>query len=179
MEYRVFPSIGIARLGNSDEVFVGPEVIGSRGREFSGTEVASFKDAQFRIRKQAARFYVFQRNDAGSPWVPLPAGAVKWTVQLANKKDAVKRPLEPIDSLLSTPTLKVRITPDTARVNRLINAGDSIQSNAPITAEKKLIGTHVLKPVKLGSLRVDNQGHLLVLGGDIDSGADPTSSSPW
>ena len=78
MNYRVYPSIGIARLGNSDEFFIGPEVIGSRGWELdTGAEVTRFKDAQYRVRKQAARFHLFQQADADSPKVHTnmrPAG---------------------------------------------------------------------------------------------------------
>ena len=176
MQYRIFPPLGIARLGDSDETFVGPEVIGSRGRELDGSEVGSFKDASFRVRKQAARFHVFQRADAGSPWVPLSGGVVQWAVRLANKKDAIKRPALPIDANLSDPTKVIRPVPDPARANRLISAQGTIRSDAGTAAVAELKGTHVTATVKLGQLRVDGQGRLLVFGGDIDSGADPVTS---
>src|SRR5438067_3186464 len=125
MEYHIFPAIGIARLGDSNEVFVGPEVNGSHGRELTGAEVQTFKDASYRVRKQAARFHVFQRNDAASPWSPLTDGVVEWTVQLANKKDAIKRPASPIDPHMTNPTLAIRPVPDPGRANRLIKAQDT------------------------------------------------------
>jgi hypothetical protein len=176
MEYRIFPSIGIARLGDSDETFVGPEVIGSRGRELDGSEVARFKDASFRVRKQAARFHVFQRADASSPWIPLSDAVVEWAVRLANKKDAIKRPKLPVDPKLSDPTKVIRPVPDPTRANRLISAQGTIRSDADSEAVADLGGTHVTATVKLGRLRVDRNGRLLVLGGDIDSGADPVTS---
>jgi hypothetical protein len=101
MKYRIYPSIGFCRLGDSDEVFAGPESIGSHGTELdSGAQVKRFKDDQFRVRKQAARFHLFQQDSDGTPFVPatLPAGAViNWSVSLANKKDAIVRPPSPPD----------------------------------------------------------------------------------
>src|SRR5688500_16027525 len=99
MIYKIFPPVGIARIGNSpDEFFVGPETPGSLGIEFraDGTEmpVERFKDAAFRVKRQAARFRVFEFDDAGGAGRPavLPAGTiVRWTVKLANRKDAVVR----------------------------------------------------------------------------------------
>ena len=66
MEYRIFPAVGIARLGNSPEFFVGPEVAGSLGRNLGAggeTEVTAFADATNRKRKQAARFNQPQDGD--------------------------------------------------------------------------------------------------------------------
>jgi hypothetical protein len=176
VQYRIFPAIGMARLGDSDEMFACPEVIGSRGRELDGSEVASFKDAAFRVRKQAARFHVFQRADANAPWVRLSDGVVEWTVRLANKKDAITRPGIPIDPKLTNPTKLIRPVLDPARANRLMSAQGTIRSDAGTRAIQDLTGHHVTKGVKLGQLRVDGQGRLLVIGGDIDSGADPVNS---
>src|SRR6478609_9262973 len=102
MSYAVFPPIGIARIGNSaTDFFVGPERRDSLGVEVlpDGTEreVESTKDAQHRVKRQAARFQLFEVDAAGQerPAV-LPAGAsVRWTVRLVNKKDAVVRPGSP------------------------------------------------------------------------------------
>ena len=102
MSYAVFPPIGIARIGNSaTDFFVGPERPNSLGVELlsDGTEreVESTKDAQHRVKRQAARFQVFEVDDAGvKPPVALPDGAtVRWTVRLVNKKDAIVRPGSP------------------------------------------------------------------------------------
>ena len=63
--------------------------------ELSGQPVTRFKNAKAdRIRKQAARFRVFQSDNAVD-WIPaqLPPGAtVQWQVTLANKKAAIDRP---------------------------------------------------------------------------------------
>src|SRR5262245_40555750 len=103
MQYKIYPPIGIARLGDSDAYYVGPEIPGHPGFEptANGPErpVAEYKDAQYRIKRQAARFRVFESPDDGTAPRPiqLPAGArIEWTVHLVNKKAAVKRGSGPL-----------------------------------------------------------------------------------
>jgi len=177
MEYRIFPAIGVARLGNSADFFIGPEVIGSLGREPVGeTEVTRFHDPSTnRKRKQAARFHLYQRATPDARFVPaeLPAGArIRWTVRLANKKDAIKRPAGPPTSI---PAGGLRPTLDPARANRLIDSGD-VQITGSNAAGKFLVGTHVGIPVQLGELRTDAHGRLLVLGASGISKSNPISS---
>lgn len=96
--YRLFPPIGIARLGEDPDFFLGPELPGSGPGELqaNGATVPTmrFKDVlRKKIRKQGARFHLFESDD-GQNWQPanLPATAtVTWTVTLTNKKSAVKR----------------------------------------------------------------------------------------
>lgn len=177
MEYRIFPAIGLARLGNSPEFFVGPEVPGSLGRNLGAggeTEVTAFADAANRKRKQAARFHLYQRATSADAFVPavLPPGAkLRWTVRVANKKDAIMRPTSPPASI---PAGGLRPNPDPARANRLIDSGN-VQIEGPNAAGKFLAGTHVNVPVRLGELRTDVQGRLLVLGADGVSKANPPS----
>lgn len=177
MEYRIFPPIGIARIGNSPEFFVGPEVLGSRGRVIGAagdTEVVDFKDAAHKMKKQAARFHVFERASAADPFVvaTLPAGAsIKWTVRLANKKDAIVRPASPPASI---PQGGLRPTADAARAGRLIDSGSKAVTGTNAAAVV-LTGTHVDEMVVLGSLRTDAAGRLLVLGADGLSKSVPGS----
>ena len=51
---KIFPSIGVARLGNSPESFVGPEIPGDRTPPPDG-----YRDSHCRIKRQAARFRLF------------------------------------------------------------------------------------------------------------------------
>lgn len=177
MEYRIFPAIGIARLGNSPEYYVGPEVPGSLGRRLGAggeTEVTTFHDAANRKLKQAARFHLYQRATAADPFVPiaLPAGAkIRWTARVANKKDAIQRPSSPPGSI---PAGGLRPTLDPARADRLIDSGE-VQVEGENAVGKFLDGTHVGQPVRLGELRTDARGRLLFLGGDGISKANPTS----
>ncbi len=180
MEYRVFPAIGIARIGNSPDFFVGPESKGSRGRDLGAggeTEVHDFKDAAFRVKKQSARFHLYERATAAEPFIPaaLPAGAtVRWTVRVANKKDGIIRPNSPPNAG-TIPGL--RPTLDPARTNRIIDSGNIAISGAEVDG-KFLDGTHVGSAVRLGELRTDAQGRLLVLGANGVSKSNPVTALP-
>lgn len=176
MKYAVFPPIGIARLGNSDGFFVGPEWPGGRGVEIAAdggeTDVASFKDPQFRVKRQAARFRLFEFADDAAPGRPaqLPAGArIKWTVHLANKKSAIDRPPRPPDPATITFPL------GTAFSDRLLDGGAreiSGPSAGPVTftPQSGPSGPH---PDFLGEMRTDRQQQLMVLGGRGDSFGEP------
>lgn len=82
---KIFPSIGIMRVGNSpDEYFIGPEIPGHYELPAGG-----FKDAQCRIKRQAARFRLYGYDNEGSKPIEITdqnAAQIKWTVKLANKK---------------------------------------------------------------------------------------------
>lgn len=83
--YRIHPAIGIARVGNSpDEFSVGPEAPGERP-----VPPGVFKDAQCRVKRQAARFRIFAHHDDGSARELTDAEAeITWTVHLVNAKAA-------------------------------------------------------------------------------------------
>jgi L-Lysine epsilon oxidase N-terminal/L-lysine epsilon oxidase C-terminal domain len=174
MKLAIYPPIGIARLGNSpDEFFVGPEQVGSPGVEIraDGTEVpvSAFKDKNYRVKRQAARFHLFELFDDGRPPQPatLPADAVViWSVGVANKKDAVFRPAAPPDRPRS-----VRLDP--ARADRHIHATATVSgtSAAPVALDGVYRGT----TVNLGHARTDRSGRLVVTAG---SGRSATLSNP-
>ena len=75
--YKIHPAIGIARVGNSpDEFFIGPERIGQPPDPPGG-----FKDAQCRVKRQAARFRIFAHHDDGTVDEITDAEAeITWTV---------------------------------------------------------------------------------------------------
>ena len=77
----IHPAIGIARVGNSDEWFVGPEQPAVNPVPDGG-----YKDQSGKIKKQAARFRVFAKFD--NDVVEEYQGPVRWKVELANKKAA-------------------------------------------------------------------------------------------
>src|SRR4051812_47205810 len=111
--YKIHPGIGIARLGNSDtEFYLAPEtpaglplVCDDDGNQRFGTDgvapllVTNFRDAQGRIKRQAARFQVFVYDDESPDGRPLKIGdrvegggnrgtlvEIRWRVYVANKK---------------------------------------------------------------------------------------------
>lgn len=175
MVYRIYPPIGIARVGNSpDEFFIGPETPGSLGMEIRNdgteTEVERFKDSRFRMRRQAARFRVFEFDDATSSGRPasLPPGAtIRWTVKLANKKDAIIRSNTPPTERPGQPPPPLPQL-DSTRVNRAIAAeGVAPRAGDPLVELRGtyLTGTSQEEQVLLGALTTDLGGNLLVLGG--------------
>jgi L-Lysine epsilon oxidase N-terminal/L-lysine epsilon oxidase C-terminal domain len=113
--YKIHPGIGIARLGNSDtEFYLAPETPAGlpqacdpQGNPSCGPDgvtpvlVTKFRDAQGRIKRQAARFQVFVYDDEspeGRPLKlrdPVEGGGnrgklidIQWQVYVANKKAA-------------------------------------------------------------------------------------------
>ena len=91
--YSIHPAIGIARLGSSEGLvpdtnfFYGPEIPGV-------TPVlhdSSYRDAAGFLRRQAARFRVYEHDDAAGTapnevTVGGDVASIRWTVHLANKK---------------------------------------------------------------------------------------------
>src|SRR5258706_5545303 len=85
VEARIHPAIGIARVGNSDEFFVGPEVPHATAPPPGG-----YRDAEGRLKRQAARFRIYGFDSNGHVVAELTASnaEIRWTVHLANKKAA-------------------------------------------------------------------------------------------
>ena len=68
VEARIHPSIGIARVGNSDEFFVGPEVPHATAPPHGG-----YRDAEGRLKRQAARFRIYGFDSGGNVVAELTA----------------------------------------------------------------------------------------------------------
>lgn len=114
---RIHPAIGIARVGNSKEYYLGPETMAATPVEGSdikgglpiqpGTEStpitsADIRDTEGKLKRQAARFKIYQYPTEGvSISYPTPGGEevligsevdgkkvvdIIWTTHLANKK---------------------------------------------------------------------------------------------
>src|SRR5581483_12519977 len=93
--FRIHPAIGVARMGDSDKHFIGPETPGVAANwdDSSGT-FKSFRDPDGRILRQGARFRVFQYDEAEDGRLSNPrevlAGVdvadIEWRVHLANRK---------------------------------------------------------------------------------------------
>jgi hypothetical protein len=164
--YRVHPAIGIARVGNSpDEFFVGPERIG----EFPAP-TGGFKDAQCRVKRQAAGFRIFAHHDDGSvEEIADDHAEITWTVHLVNSKAAVpERGNSESDADLT-------IDPGPRSLNG-INQSASFDSG-----QIKFAGAPVTT-VPLGEIRSTSENHLLVLGGRGTSdspGGTPLSGDFW
>jgi hypothetical protein len=147
--FKIHPAIGIARVGNSpDEFFVGPERVGEELAPPNG-----FKDAQCRVKRQAARFRIFAHHDDGTVEEITTAEAdITWTVRLVNKKAANpgRNNTESTADLTIDPGNRTLTGPNQ---RKLFDTGQIKFSGAPATT------------VPLGEIRSDPEGHLLVLGG--------------
>lgn len=88
MNFKIYPSIGIARMGNGpatkEDVVFSPEVPWANLYE-TGEE---YHTADGALKKQAQRFYIYECDDQGNPIRKLDANIsqVEWTVEVANKK---------------------------------------------------------------------------------------------
>lgn len=157
--FKIFPSIGIARLGNCPDdspsgFYVGPEIPLSVIVPVNG-----YKDAQGRVRRQAARFRIFGWEDGVFMGEITTAVAnIEWTVELANTKAAfnqfegVGQPVGPLRNASVTDRSSLMITPGP----RTIGPG-----NQAFFDTGQFLGTQV----PLGEIQTDSAGRLLVLGG--------------
>src|SRR5437660_5302056 len=87
---RIHPSIGVARVGNSDQFYIGPENPGIPGNwDPDAQKFKPFKHAEGKILRQAARFRIFQFDDAGNPLKQVTQAdgvKIEWRVHVANRK---------------------------------------------------------------------------------------------
>ncbi len=104
-KYRIHPSIGVGRLGNSpDSFYLAPETIGGlpieadenncpRVENGKPVYVKRFKDPKGQIRRQAATFKVYKtipgtNNEVVVDLRDESIDRIEWTVHVANKKAA-------------------------------------------------------------------------------------------
>jgi hypothetical protein len=156
----IHPSIGISRVGTSDQFFLGPE---------PGVDPpAAYRDPSGKLLRQAARFRVFQcERDAQGRLVRAtevdPRHArVEWTVHLANRK---------ADGPVFPPRPSRRGQQGVRRNARHTNRADLVIDPGPRTVQGPNqvaafdTGRFLGKSVPLGEARTDDHGRLLVVGG--------------
>jgi hypothetical protein len=211
--YRIHPGIGIARLGNSPDAFcISPEVPAAlpidcdkRGNPLLAPDgmtelpVKTFKDAEGRIKRQAARFQIWAYDDEHPDGTPLKLGDqiegggnagtlidIQWRVYLANKKASWYE----FDQLQGEhgyspghPLRNARITDQGARQRLIIDPGPrTVDHQTNHTAHFSRDGADIYAPTfppplkpnsidTLGDLITDDTGRLLVLGGHGNSGS--------
>ena len=167
----VFPAIGISRVGNSEQYFLAPEVPGLPVRPGDG-----FKETANKIKKQVQRFRVYGFDAENRVVRELNAEAgdhVTWTVHVANAKAAWYQFNSPMDMGRQAPGLTGQMR------NQMIVGQDRkhlIIDPKPKTVQgrsakpKEMVGHFWLPPnqkrVKLGELRTDEVGRLLVFPGN-------------
>ena len=161
--YRIHPAIGIARLGNSpDDYFIGPEVpnVLPSLTKADGTPEpnAKYKDAQRRIKRQGARFRVYEftydRDELKNVREITAADAqIEWSVDLGNRKAAGSR----FDDI----GRRNQGTP----IRDLIIDAHKQMINGVSQPMKRIEGKFKGVTIPLGDLLTDSAGRLIVLGG--------------
>lgn len=215
--YRIHPSIGISRLGNSpDEFYIEPVSTGGlpiEADEF-GNEILEggqpklvgvFKDSQGRVKRQASKFRIFRVEGHGEVELTLNSedvASMSWRVHLANKKAtwynfsmlqgntmysrsgfdnsyaAQKVPLRNSKQISNRQSLIIDPGPrEINGANLSVEIGDknipSTYTHGSFPGPKKY-GYDI---DKLGDLKTDSEGRLLVLGGlGLAGGDEPISS---
>ena len=181
-EYRIYPSIGIARIGNSnDGFFLGPEAPGVAPE-------GPFRGADG-IKPQGARFRIYrvdidsnENETVIAEMVPKASVKIKWMVRLANRKAAGAK-------IMDTLARKARPGLRNKGLNRkklVISAEGSIEgadsAGVPMTGSIEFArGTskgQVVKDISLATLRTDANGRLVVVGGPGTAGSPFNSPLP-
>ncbi|MFS8055930.1 LodA/GoxA family CTQ-dependent oxidase [Rhizobium sp. BR 317] len=163
----IYPSIGIARVGNSlTEWYIGPEV-----PDPLPLPPGSYRDHTGALKREAARFRVYGLNAAGTIVRELTDAEadIAWTVQLANTKAAwygfqLALDIPEASAPGSTPTtLRNPLIAD--RKALAITPAPCTISGGSRPEQRFDDGTFMGIPVYLGSVLTDEAGRLLVLGG--------------
>lgn len=161
----IHPAIGIARVGNSPDFFIGP----LKPRDTT-PPAGGYKDAQCRVKRQAAQFRLFAYDEVGALVKEITAadGAIQWTAHLVNRKAAA-------DPGFPSGKRNPTITNASDRAKLVIDPGPRTLSG-PNQSAAFNSGTFTLPGpftanVPLGEIRTDTEGRLLVLGGSGKSGS--------
>jgi hypothetical protein len=170
----IFPAIGICRVGNSPEWFYAPEIPGVAPSPEGG-----FKDGEQLVKKQAQRFRIYALDAEGRVVREVTAATdrVRWTVSIANTKAAWYGFNNPLDLGEVAPGLpgarRNQFIADADRERMLvIDPGPTsiagVNTN-PVGADARyrMVGRFWdTMDVKLGDLRTDDRGRLIVVPGD-------------
>ncbi len=171
VEARIHPGIGIARVGNSDEFFIGPEVPHATVKPKGG-----YRDGEGRLKRQAARFRIYGYDCNGNVVAELTASNanIHWSAHVANKKAA----WYDFDAALDLPeAVDLRSARRNAGVQGkerhklTIDPGVRSVSGRNQKSSPFDTGEFFGKKVYLGELLTDDVGRLIFLGGKGESGS--------
>jgi hypothetical protein len=169
--FEIHPSIGIARVGTSDEFFLGPEP--------GGAPPSKFRDSAGKLKRQAARFRVFEceRDDqeklqSARELTPNEA-QIKWTVHLVNRKGAAPKFANPSGGNRNNATGN-----DATDSHLIIDPGERSVTGPNQGPARFDTGKFMNVGVPLGDIRTDADGRLLVLGGFGTSDSVPPQPDP-
>lgn len=164
----IYPPLGIARVGNSDEYFLASELPGQHPVPENG-----YKDALGRVKKQAVRFRIYGIGEDGKVIKELKASdnaGITWRVHVANRKagwyqfmNALDLPGYGIPAAFRNATVT---GPDRSKL--IIDPGPRSISGKDVNGPTyQLTGGRFYDiDVPLGEIRTDEEGRLMVIGGE-------------
>jgi hypothetical protein len=163
----IYPSIGIARVGNAkEEFFVGPEV-----PDPPAPDPGFYRDKDGALKRQAARFRIYGVNAKGEIVRELTgagSGAdITWSVALANTKAAwytFQLALD-IPEAADAPQTTLRNPAVADRKRLAIVPSPRSVSGADAEAQRFDDGEFMGARVYLGEIFTDHEARLVVLGG--------------
>lgn len=173
----IFPKIGIARLGDSSDYFIGPE---SSGLEEDSKD--RYKDAHGRVKRQAAQFRIYAFDETGvvvSELTSKNTKSINWRASVANKKaswhafkggDKALKLFEGTLAAGDVPPLRNLDWPSDRRA-LMIKSTAAVSGTNQVSAPLEGPIYDFLDPIYLGELRTDDCGRLLFLGGHGQSKA--------
>lgn len=167
----IYPSIGIARVGNSpNEYFIGPEV-----PDPAPLLPGSYRDSEHRLKRQASRFRIYGVNAKGEIVRELTGSnanvEINWSVRLANLKAAwygFQLALD-IPEASSAPQTTLRNAAIIDRKALAITPSSKTVSGRNAAVAQFDDGEFMGKKVYLGEIFTDEMGRLIVLGGHGES----------
>lgn len=164
----IYPPVGIARIGNSEEYYFASDIPGVAEKPAGG-----YKDGGGKVKKQVARFRIYGFNEAGEVVREITAkeANIEWRVHVANVKSAwyeFNNALD-LEGYAIPATYRNAQVKGDARKVLVIDPGvkkiaGTNQKNKP--AYTLTGGSFYGKPVPLGKLETDAAGRLLFFGGD-------------
>lgn len=198
--YKIYPAIGVARVGDSKEFYLGPETSGGMPLTWPEAKPATsddiFRDAKGDMRRQAARFKIYryiagQEDQAEEVTLDtLGITDIQWTVHVANKKSSWYEFETNPGEMPYTPNHPLRnahITDPVERQKKLITdpgkraiSGRNIQGDeyaftkAAAGEQCSTFPPENLQPFKvetLGECLTDSSGRLIVTAGHGNSGS--------
>lgn len=196
--FRIHPAIGIARVGNakvpadgdsSEGFFIGPETPGVPANwDFAAGRCSTFKDEAGKVKRQAARFRIWEYAEQDGRMVPqreiTPDGDVEsitWKVEVANTKASFytfreeKGSADRFDG--DHPLRNKTVVND--RRHRLEIHPEAGRITGKYAKPVDLVDRKTMAPINtLGQLRTDKSGRLVFLGGTGAAAGPPGGSMP-
>src|SRR5579863_3176420 len=162
----IHPGIGIARVGNSTEYFIGPELPYPTEPPKGG-----YRDKDGRLKRQAALFHIYGYDEDNNLVAELTDSGdtkIEWIAHVANKKAAWYNFDVALDLPEAADEQSARRNAEFQGKDRqqlVIDPGPRSVSGPKQKSSPFDTGKFIGENVYLGELHTDEQGRLIFLGG--------------